>query len=127
MEKNVLPELMWNTKQRSANNGNADVSVSIVKNGGDRRRLNFSFKNDIDQLFGGDYVVFALMKNRIYFKASNSIEGYKLSKAKNRAYVAATLNGSQVDEYKKFIGDFDLKFDVFYELYYIERNMDIEA
>ena len=99
--------------------GSKDVYISLCKRGpqnGDKRNISFTFRNNIDEIFE-EHVMIAPHKNRIYFK--NDANGYKISKATK----SPTLKiGIHIDLLKDFIGEYDLLFDEYWELYYIEKK-----
>lgn len=123
---NVLPELQWHNKNRNGGSYvNEDVTVTITKASKNskegRKRLGLSFRNNLFKVFDSRYITFAILKNRIYFKAADRNMGYAITQKNTNGYVQATLVGDDIKEFEQFIGDYSLKFDEFYELYYIER------
>ena len=66
--------------------------------------------------------MFAVLKNRIYFKGTdNKQEGYKITvKSVNATVVACLSTKEEIENYEAFIGDYTLRFDKYYGLYYID-------
>lgn len=122
----------WVTKKRGTEtNGAGDVYVSIVSNTGNyksgdpRKAISFTFRNDTSLLISDtDYFVFAVKKTRIYFAKSDNIRGFKLAGngGKNSKYAKTTIEPGREELYTPFLGDHELKYDDFNELYYIERE-----
>ena len=72
----------------------------------------FFFKNNCQyKLTNNGYVVFARENDRIYFKGSNEVEGFKLT--------CATRFKASV-ELSEYIGGYSLLFDESMSLYYID-------
>ena len=127
METNVLPKLNWCTPLR-ANGGytssSADVSIKLCKKSNTKATALFTFRNKTWVAFDTQYVVWAPYKSRIYFKTVERKAGYKLSKnktGKNR-YMQSTLrDDNAIKVIRDFEGSYAMKYDEFYELYYIEK------
>lgn len=100
-----------------------DVSLSITGN----KRITIYFRNDVDKLITNsktDYIIVALLKDRIYFKRSNAAEGYKLSKSTNTGKILRVqISGYVAPTLLKFVenntGEYPLKYDPDRELHYI--------
>ena len=100
-----------------------DISISSTQYQGSKYGgIGITFRNNIYELFG-EYIQFAVYKNRLLFRTSNPGEGLKLysgsSKCNNR-YIKFKLDDDTLVIKDKFIGDYELQYDNFYELYYIE-------
>ena len=126
---NVLPELQWFNKKRNlGRTSDAPVSITVTaqsKNSkGDRRRLAFAFRDKMYENFKSKYITFAILKNRIYFKSVQPKEGYAITVKGLAGYVQATITLDELKNFEPFIGDYSLKYDDFYELYYVERGVD---
>lgn len=100
-----------------------DISIGSIKYGNDKfGGIGITFRNGIYELFG-DYIQFAVYKNRMLFRTADTGAGLKLyagsGKCQNR-YIKFKVDDDTRVIKEKFIGDFELKYDTFYELYYIE-------
>ena len=124
---NMLPELQWYEKrvQRGVQSS-ANVSMTITTGGrhsaNDTKRLAFSFRDKIWQVFDSKYITFAVMKNRIFFKGVEAKKGYAITSKSTSGYMQATIYPDEISQFEPFIGDYSLKYDEYYELYYIERE-----
>lgn len=59
--------------------------------------------------------------HRLYFVTASSSEGYKLtSSSKNGTCMSITFTVEDIDEWKPYVGDYDLKKDVTDGTYYID-------
>lgn len=105
-----------------------DVVINKVKANrkGDPFRYSVTFKNRAyDWLKDIERVQFAIFKNRIMWRESD--EGFTLSCKKKessrgtKSYYASIPYSEASMELDKFIGDYELKYDDFYDLYYIEK------
>lgn len=112
----------WLGKQRNRNNCNADISISLHKraNGQKHDAIGLTFRNGCGEKFGSTIQV-AVYKNRVMFRTAEDGICMQRNKAvqSNNIYARfSDVNG----ELKNFIGDYELKYDDFYELYYIEKE-----
>lgn len=126
---NVLPELQWfSKKRRLGRTSNAPVSITITapsKNSkGERRRLTFAFRDKLYENFKSNYITFAILKDRMYFKSVQPKEGYAITVKGLSGYVQATITLDELKNFEPFIGNYSLKYDEFYELYYVEKEDD---
>lgn len=115
-KEQILDSIEWQGKKKKFNKGDSDVTITVGKDG----RYKFTFRNEIWKcITNTDYVVFAPCKGRMFFKESDSRNGYKLciSGPTPNRYMFTTIMGDT-----DFIGDYELKYDDFLELYYIERG-----
>lgn len=127
--KKVLPELQWFSKKRKLGEGGSSaVSVVITSSGknlrSDRRRLTFIFRDKMYENFNSKYVTFAVMKNRIYFRGVEPRKGYSVTVKGLNGYAQCIINLDELKQLEPFIGDYSLKYDDFYELYYVEKEDD---
>jgi hypothetical protein len=103
----------------------SDISINcITYNKTPFAGLSFTFRNDVWGLFG-ECVEIAIYKNRILFRTAPAGQGMKLSRGSEKSpnkYFKMKVDGSTQEIKDKFIGDYELKYDSFYELYYIERE-----
>ena len=101
-----------------------DVSLSVTS---DNTRISIYFRNGVDKLITNgktDYIIVALLKNRIYFKRSDIVEGYKLSESsKSGNNLRIQISGKVAPTLLKFVenntGEYPLKYDPDRELHYI--------
>ena len=87
-------------------------------------RFNITLRNGVDEKFGV-CVDIAPYKNRIFFRASTEGQGgYKIyahgNERKNPFIQVNVTEKSKI--LKEFEGNYDLQYDEFYELYYIEKK-----
>lgn len=129
----VLPNINWKKKfnGRGITNSN-HVTVNLIKGEGKcPKRLSITFRDNMYKNFEGKYLCLGVLKNRMYFRPTdNKSEGYVISIKGLRAYVVAGLSKEEIAEYEPFVGSYTLRFDDFYELYYIDierEAFDTEA
>lgn len=128
-EMKVLPELNWKQKLNGRghmSSANVTVSVGNVtrKDGCHEyrsKRVTFIFRDNLHQHFATGFLAFAPLKKRIYFKEATKADGYSISTKMTSGYVTATLDDTEIGVYEEFVGDYTLKYDDVYELFYIER------
>lgn len=117
----------WISKGANKRRANFDVSIVCVKYGGKPcAGISFTFRNDVWQFFEGS-IEFAIFKNRIMFRTAKKGEGLVLYRGADNCpnrYAKIRLDDSTNILKEKFIGDYELKYDSFYELYYIEVEED---
>lgn len=101
-----------------------DVSIRRLSDK-DRAYYTFTFRNGVMEKLG-DYIEMSAYKNRLLFRTATSETGFKVT-CKQGATDSTKLNHycklydrEETKKFAKFVGDFDLKYDSFYELYYIE-------
>jgi len=135
----VDKKFVWLGKVQKAKriNGRSkpDADISIMRwstakknaDGSKNYRYGFTIRNDAVKVLG-DYADVAVYKNRVLFKPCAESEGYKLSasskstgtKCPNKYFSIAKTEYSQ--ELEDFIGDYELQYDKFYEVYYVEKE-----
>lgn len=129
----VLPDIDWMQKKvgRLAVNRDKDVHITITtggKHGVDgTKRIAFSFRNNIANVWLDKeckYLIFGSFKNRLFFRPVEAKVGYALSSKGLNTYMTATLYKDEVEKYEPFIGDYHLRFDEYYELYYIDIEQE---
>ena len=128
----ILPELQFYTKKkryaRSDNPSDVYVSITSSRKGSSGKEtisINFIFRNKLYEILGSEYIVFAQMKNRIYFKAVDKTEGYHLTIRESglNAVVKVVITKDDLPDLEPFAGkEYSLKYDDFYELYYIQLD-----
>ena len=106
----------WKTKSIHTGRGiQYDVSISLVKGGANSIVLRNGKKN----LFEDKAISYAIFKNRVMFRSDK--DGYAIS-GNNKSPNGYVKIHKGDEELRDFIGDYDLKYDDFYELYYIEKE-----
>ena len=125
MTKEILPELKWHTKQiHRCANSSKNVSISLTKAGSkqkaDAKILNIIIRDNLFKQLNSDYVMFAVLKNRLYFKGTTAGMGYKVGVKNTSGYIQATLQPNEIAEFEPFVGHFTWRYDEYYELYYID-------
>lgn len=138
--KAILPKLEFKTKKASyvsSSDCSGDVRITIKCNTASSRqtnnRIRFSFRRGCVFKITKDYIVYAILNNRIYFKAASSEEGFKVDSSRRpnekdkpdnqrTCYlVFGTNNDDDVKTFEKFAEkELELKYDNAYELYYVE-------
>lgn len=127
--KSILPDIKWHVKCKTTiKGGNSDISIN-VSNGGKQmtkgtKKLSIIIRDNLWKQFKSDYIVFAIMKNRIYFRASDRFEGYKIAVKNTSAYIGCVITGDEIADYESFVGNYHLRFDDYYELYYIDIEQE---
>ena len=120
-------KFQWISSSRTYHRAKSDISINCVKMdktpyGG----ISFTFRNDVWQFFG-EKVEFAVYKNRIMFRTATGTNGMALfsgsNKSPNKYFKVRVTEDTKILK-DKFIGDYELKYDSFYELYYIEGNFE---
>jgi len=121
----MAEKLKWLSTGTRASRSKADVSIKVYARNNNNKsdRYGLIIRNGLSELFG-QYIDLAPYKTRLYIKpSSHDAGGYKLvssQKVTNPfAYVTKNSATEVIDE---FLGDFDLKYDDFFDLYYIERG-----
>ncbi len=104
----------FNWKVKSTNVGACDdVSITVIKGGA----ISIVFRNGKKELFDGA-ISYAVFKNRVMFRKDK--RGYAIS-SNNKSENGYVKIGKGDEEMWDFIGDYELKYDEFYEIYYIEK------
>lgn len=123
--QNKMLGLDWVGRSISAPCKGADVSITVANNNPQRRCINFIFRNDTEKLISETgYIVAAPYKNRVFFKEATSATGITLTKNKNSSGSTYARISSEPDvpKFLDYAGNYQLKYDDFYELYYIEKE-----
>ena len=75
----------------------------------------------------GDYVMFAVDGNKLYFEISDDRNGYKLQKKASRSTTASCVSGVYAREtLKKFEGLYRIEYDKETKHHFIEKNQGTE-
>ena len=129
----------WMTKATLGKNyarSNQDVTISKVyaskadKEADKKPQISITFRNHSRHaVTETEYVLLAAVKNRIFFKTGKQNNGFLIGKVSTNGDKASGDNGylrtsyaEYVEQLLPFIGSYDLKYDKFYELYYIEKE-----
>ena len=121
-KESIISTMIWHTPKRggkSQKDTTKDVSIStnIAKDSRSGKSLCITFRNEVQKLIDDkeiNKIAICCTKNRCYFKATS--DGYKLLESGNRVYTKMFYQ----DNFENFLGDYDLKYDDFLDLYYIE-------
>lgn len=104
-----------------------DVVLRVYKSK-DRKNssVSIAFYNDTETFVTGgksEYIVVAILKDRIYFKVSNASEGYKISVSKGHVGKRIQISANVCPALARFVevneGEYPLKFDPDRGLHYI--------
>lgn len=121
-KESIISSFNWQYKKRRGNQdkNHSDVTISIQKAGKDRMAVTIILRNDVEKRIDKDgigNIAVAQKGKTVYFKADKN--GYKVSGGKNTThkYIKFSLN----DAYKALEGDYELKYQDFLELYYVEK------
>lgn len=122
-----LPETGWFTREKAGSGlDRNDVQIVITKgNNETRRNLTIRFYDSCAELISDTgYAQIQIYKNRMFFRSAEKDKGYMLSGHKNGDSKTKRLQISITAEMAKdlsyAIGDYDLRYDDFYEYYYVE-------
>lgn len=114
-----MAEIEFESRKRSGKTS-ADITLTMNRNG---NKVNIYFRNGTKEHFR-DGVMFGIYKNRIILEPNASI-GYSITVANNSktdyGFIGATV--SDAEKYRDWIGDYALKWDEFYEFWYIEKEV----
>ena len=121
-KESIMSTMVWHTPKRGGKNNKdltKDISIStnVAKDAKSGKTLCIIFRNEVDKLIDDKElkkVAVCCTKNRMYFKAMS--DGYAMYEQSKRVHTKLFYR----EEYEQFLGDYDLKYDDFLELYYIE-------
>lgn len=112
-------EFNWITKSRATGN-TSDVTITINKNGPNKKQTCFTFRNGVDnRISKTGYAVMCVVANRIYFKQSDNKDGFSLYSKPNENVHRFKVS----TELPAFIGDYDLCWDAKEKLNYIDASL----
>ena len=104
----------------------SDVALRIYKSKSKADAVCISFYNEVETFVTAgksDYIVVAVLKDRLYFKVSNANEGYKLSTSKEHLSKRIQISSRVCPSLARFVeineGEYPLKFDPDRGLHYI--------
>lgn len=110
-------------KNPKANN---DISIRhTISENGESHYTGITLRHECWKLITDTpYVEVAIFKNRVFFKESDAIRGLTLCSNKNTSETTRYIRfyNGHAPKFIAFEGDYELKYDEFYELYYIERK-----
>ena len=113
----VMAEIEFESRKRNGKTS-ADITITV----GAKGKVHIYFRNGAKEHFKSG-VMFGVLKNRMVFEP-NSLAGYTVTESTNNktdyGFLVATV--SDVDKYRAWIGDYALKWDEFYEFWYIEKE-----
>ncbi len=119
-----LKQLKWIEKQRTGNVpvSSKDVYIGIVKsNHRSGKGISIAFRNSCyKKITDTNRLVIAPMEKRIYLRSADE-RGYKLGTNDKRT-ASAYISMPCWDKCEEYTGDYDLKYDEFLGLYYIEKE-----
>lgn len=126
-----MQELKWVTKLGSGgyrSRAEGDVTLSIhCRNNEIKRRVCITFRKACyTRITKGDYIVFAKLGNRIYFKESNKYDGYKLTSFHDDNQVCdikVHYSLLPIEALSISTGDYALNYDKDRDLYYIDTGL----
>lgn len=132
----VISEIRWLSKKRRGyskfEENIKDVRIAFghshdKKTGKDYDRVSVTFRNNMEKSIckKNHYIIFGIVKNRIYFKESDACNGYRLISKGLTMNVSITITKEEKALYEPFSNqEFPLKYDDFQELYYIEKEAE---
>lgn len=133
-EAQLLDEIVWSTKRvgMRCRSARKDVRISVSthnrKDGTNYETLVVSFRDGAEKrITSTGYIIFGVLKNRMYMKEGDHVTGYKLTT--KGGYVANTafkLTPDIADSFKQFDSrnEYSIKYDDFQDLYYIELSKE---
>lgn len=136
-KKEAQEKFVWFNKQsvsRSKCQSKADISISkrngcTKKDGSISHKIAFIFRNKtFEKITKTGYIEFAIYKNRIMFREGDEQTGLKgnVDKSTSGSSVEIVLGLNETtQELDDFVMlDYDLEYDGFYEVYYVERKVN---
>ncbi len=104
-----------------------DVSITVANQSNTTKKkcVNFTFRNGIEKLITDtEYILVAPYKSRVFFKKATDVDGITLLKNKNssNSTYARISAENDVPKFEGYAGNYQLKYDEFYELYYVEKE-----
>lgn len=124
----VNMDLVWKCKGNSkGSHCSNDVAIRVYNNNSGKKRLSFNFDVTCKEIVFGnaDFMAYAILKNRIYFRPAGDRDGYSFSeknKHTTRVSAQARIEPEDLEIMESFVGDYKLQEDVYRELWYIENE-----
>lgn len=126
-KEDIMSKMNWMKKEKGRYLCDKDITISLQlkargKTEDKGKVICFAFRNDCWELVTeNEYIQVGTYKNRLFIRQADKDTGYKISKNNN------TCNNRyckmpNVESLKDFIGDYDLKYDDFLEMYYVEKE-----
>lgn len=132
----VISEIRWLSKKKRGyskfEENVKDVRIALGKTYSKKVKetveyVNVTFRNHMEKAIckNNPYIIFGIVKNRIYFKEAVPTTGYKIGTKHITAYTRVQINAEEKALYEPFNNqEFSLKYDDFRELYYIEKEAE---
>ncbi len=118
-----MDNLIWVGKENCNKSNGSDVTLSMNKNGTNKKQTHFRFRNSCFLRFTkSGYVEFAVTGSRIYFKESTRKIGYQLTNKSKDMKACSFKTGKNLS---KHIGDYELLWDDNVKLNYIDFSKKI--
>lgn len=115
----IMSEIEFESRKRNGRGCPADVTLTLTNKG---KKVSLYFRNGVGEHFK-EGLMFGILKNRIVLEPNGAI-GYKISDSctKRTDYGVVSATVSDGEKYRSWIGDYKLKWDEFYEFWYIEKE-----
>lgn len=110
------------TKKRKNDRFEADVTIKVIKAKNNDDSVQIAFKNNCyKSISETEYLVPAISGNCLYFKSSDKEEGFKLSSTRTNITRYTRIRDKKLANWVKIReGGYDLKFDRYQHLFYID-------
>lgn len=134
--ESVISEIRWLSKKKRGyskfEENVKDIRIALGKTYSKKTKttienINVTFRNHMEKAIckNNPYIIFGVVKNRIYFKEAEPVTGYKVGTKHLTAITRIQINEEEKALYEPFNNqEYPLKYDDFQELYYIEREAD---
>lgn len=116
----------WVGKSKTYYRGGDDVQIGISRYKDNISQASIILRNNVYKKFDTGYIIFGISGTRLYMKASNSDDGFKLADATNgwNKYIKAR-DENLTDWCSKHKGNYSLQYDSEAGLNYIETNTEV--
>lgn len=113
----IFAEIEFESRKKNKK-GIADITITTTKRA---NSINIYFRNGMHELFP-EGVIFGIYKNRIVFEPDKD-KGYTVntSATKKGDIGVVTATVGDIEKYRAWVGDYEMKYDDFYEFWYIEK------
>lgn len=123
----VLPEIKYddivffNRKRQGSRAGCGDVHVTLIKSKSGNR-IHVSINKNVEIVYKGtDFLEVGVVQNRMYFRKSDSKNGFKLTYRDFGAGILFTISPREKEILEQFADSYySMKHDDVLDLYYIE-------
>lgn len=122
-------KLVWIGRTNRRGGNDISIKVNLMANTHNGNYVGFTFRDECHKKFCGEtpYFEVSLFKNCMFFKKSNSERGLLISNNKNtKSNYYAKIQSDTANYFAHWEGDYELKYNEFWELYYIERKDEEE-